>query len=138
MLDTGIDVPEIVNLVFAKPVKSKVKFWQMIGRGTRLCPGLYGYDDNGKPLDKQKFRIFDHWGNFEYHELHTEEAEVTATKSLAQKRFEAWVMLGAAAQRKFDKQAVDLVAHQLREQINALDEKSIAVQKVASKSAVQR
>lgn len=128
MLDTGIDVPEIVNLVFAKPVKSKVKFWQMIGRGTRLCPGLYGYDDNGKPLDKQKFRIFDHWGNFEYHELHTEEAEVTATKSLAQKRFEAWVMLGAAAQRKFDKQAVDLVAHQLREQINALDEKSIAVQ----------
>lgn len=53
MLDTGIDVPEIVNLVFAKPVKSKVKFWQMIGRGTRLCAGLYGYDDNGKPLDKQ-------------------------------------------------------------------------------------
>lgn len=128
MLDTGIDVPEIVNLVFAKPVKSKVKFWQMIGRGTRLCPGLYGYDDNGKPQDKQKFRIFDHWGNFEYHELHTEEAEVTATKSLAQKRFEAWITLGTAAQRKFDKQAVDLVAHQLREQINALDEKSIAVQ----------
>ncbi len=94
MLDTGIDVPEIVNLVFAKPVKSKVKFWQMIGRGTRLCSGLYGNDENGKPLDKQKFRIFDHWGNFEYHELHTEEAEVTATKSLAQKRFEAWVMLG--------------------------------------------
>ena len=64
MLDTGIDVPEIVNLVFAKPVKSKVKFWQMIGRGTRLCPGLYGYDDNGKPLDKQKFRIFRSLGQF--------------------------------------------------------------------------
>ena len=45
----------------------------MIGRGTRLCSGLYGNDDNGNPLDKQKFRIFDHWGNFEYHELHTEE-----------------------------------------------------------------
>lgn len=60
----------------------------------RASVRLYGYDDNGKPLDKQKFRIFDHWGNFEYHELHTEEAEVTATKSLAQKRFEAWVMLG--------------------------------------------
>ncbi len=111
MLDTGIDVPEIVNLVFAKPVKSKVKFWQMIGRGTRLCPGLYGNDGNGKSLDKQKFRIFDHWGNFDYHELHSEEAEVKPTKSLAQKRFEAWVTLGAAAQRKFDKQAVDLVAH---------------------------
>ncbi len=96
----------------AKPVKSKVKFWQMIGRGTRLCAGLYGYDDNGKPLDKQKFHIFDHWGNFDI-TRHTEEAEVTTTKSLAQKRFKAWIMLGAAAQRKFDKQAVDLVAHQL-------------------------
>ncbi|CAQ86024.1 MULTISPECIES: DEAD/DEAH box helicase family protein [Photorhabdus] len=128
MLDTGIDVPEIVNLVFAKPIKSKVKFWQMIGRGTRLCPGLYGEDKNGKSLDKEKFRIFDHWGNFEYHELRTEEAEVTPAKSLAQKRFEAWITLGAAAQRKFDKQAVILVARQLQEQINALDEKSIAVQ----------
>jgi len=43
MLDTGIDVPEVVNLVFAKPVKSKVKFWQMIGRGTRLCKNLFGH-----------------------------------------------------------------------------------------------
>ena len=42
MLDTGIDVPEIVNLVFFKPVRSKTKFWQMIGRGTRLCPDLFG------------------------------------------------------------------------------------------------
>ena len=40
MLDTGIDVPEILNLVFFKKVMSKAKFWQMIGRGTRLCPGL--------------------------------------------------------------------------------------------------
>lgn len=128
MLDTGIDVPEIVNLVFAKPVKSKVKFWQMIGRGTRMCSGLYGEGKNDKSLDKQKFRIFDHWGNFEYHELRTEEAEVIPTKSLAQKRFEAWIALGTAAQRKFDKQAVILVARQLQEQINALDEKSIAVQ----------
>ena len=61
MLDTGIDVPEIVNLVFAKPVKSYVKFWQMIGRGTRLCKNLFG---PGK--HKKSFLIFDHWGNFEY------------------------------------------------------------------------
>ncbi|EMM0837340.1 DEAD/DEAH box helicase family protein [Enterobacter ludwigii] len=128
MLDTGIDVPEIVNLVFAKPVKSKVKFWQMIGRGTRLAKGLYGFDENGKSLDKEKFRIFDHWGNFEYHELNTEEIEVTASKPLAQKRFEAWIELGRAALRKFDKQAVNRVAAQLLVQINALDENSIAVQ----------
>ena len=63
MLDTGIDVPEVVNLVFAKPVKSFVKFWQMIGRGTRLCQNLFG---PGK--DKTSFSIFDHWGNFEFFE----------------------------------------------------------------------
>ena len=60
MLDTGIDVPEVLNLVFFKKVMSKAKFWQMIGRGTRLCPGLM---DGG---DKQKFYIFDFCGNFEF------------------------------------------------------------------------
>lgn len=60
MLDTGIDVPEILNLVFFKKVMSKAKFWQMIGRGTRLCSGLI----NGQ--DKEKFYIFDFCGNFEF------------------------------------------------------------------------
>ena len=61
MLDTGIDIPELLNLVFAKPVKSYVKFWQMIGRGTRIKKDFYA---PGK--DKDKFRIFDHWSNFEW------------------------------------------------------------------------
>ena len=60
MLDTGIDVPEVLNLVFFKKVMSKAKFWQMIGRGTRLCKGLL----DGK--DKEKFYIFDFCGNFEF------------------------------------------------------------------------
>ena len=60
MLDTGIDVPEVVNLVFFKKVMSKAKFWQMIGRGTRLCPGLLDGED------KDKFYIFDFCGNFEF------------------------------------------------------------------------
>lgn len=60
MLDTGIDVPEVLNLVFFKKVMSKAKFWQMIGRGTRLCPGLLD------GADKQKFYIFDFCGNFEF------------------------------------------------------------------------
>ena len=60
MLDTGIDVPEVLNLVFFKKVMSKAKFWQMIGRGTRLCPGLM----DGQ--DKNKFYIFDFCGNFEF------------------------------------------------------------------------
>lgn len=63
MLDTGIDVPEVLNLVFFKKIMSKAKFWQMIGRGTRLCPGLI----NGG--DKDKFYIFDFCGNFEFFRL---------------------------------------------------------------------
>ncbi len=60
MLDTGIDVPEVVNLVFFKKVMSKAKFWQMIGRGTRLCPSLFDGED------KDKFYIFDFCGNFDF------------------------------------------------------------------------
>ena len=60
MLDTGIDVPEVVNLVFFKKVMSKAKFWQMVGRGTRLCPGLLD------GADKEKFYIFDFCGNFDF------------------------------------------------------------------------
>ena len=61
MLDTGIDVPEVLNLVFFKPVYSRIKFWQMIGRGTRLCPELFGPDDA-----KKDFRIFDFCFNFAF------------------------------------------------------------------------
>jgi type I restriction enzyme R subunit len=60
MLDTGIDIPEVLNLVFFKKVLSKAKFWQMIGRGTRLCPGLID------GADKKEFYIFDFCGNFEF------------------------------------------------------------------------
>ena len=66
MLDTGIDVPECLNLVFFKKVMSKAKFWQMIGRGTRLCPGLRDGED------KDKFYIFDFCGNFEFFRLYAE------------------------------------------------------------------
>ena len=61
MLDTGIDIPEVANLVFFKPVYSKIKFWQMIGRGTRLCPELFG-----PGVDKQDFRVFDFCFNFDF------------------------------------------------------------------------
>ncbi len=67
MMDTGIDVPEIVNLVFFKKVRSKIKFWQMIGRGTRLCPSLGVLDPlNGSHGDKERFYIFDWCRNFEF------------------------------------------------------------------------
>jgi len=65
MLDTGVDIREVVNLVFAKPVFSKIKFWQMIGRGTRV---LEKEPAKRKPwcMHKDKFLIMDHWNNFEY------------------------------------------------------------------------
>lgn len=66
MMDTGIDVPEVLNLVFFKKVMSYAKFWQMIGRGTRLCPGLIDGED------KSKFYIFDFCGNFEFFRMSKE------------------------------------------------------------------
>ncbi len=75
MLDTGIDVPEVLNLVFFKKVMSKAKFWQMIGRGTRLCPGLLD------GADKEKFYIFDFCGNFEFFRMNKERE--TASNGLA-------------------------------------------------------
>lgn len=66
MLDTGIDIPEVLNLVFFKKVMSKSKFWQMIGRGTRLCPKLID------GVDKDKFYIFDFCGNFEFFRMNKE------------------------------------------------------------------
>ncbi len=78
MLDTGIDVPEVVNLVFFKLVRSKTKFWQMIGRGTRLCKDLFG---PGK--DKQFFYLFDYCQNLEYFSHNPDGVEGEAPKSLS-------------------------------------------------------
>lgn len=82
MLDTGIDVPEVVNLVFFKTVRSKVKFLQMIGRGTRLCPNLFG-----PGLDKQEFFIFDFCGNFEYFNENPAGAVSPMTEPLGKRLF---------------------------------------------------
>jgi type I restriction enzyme, R subunit len=122
MLDTGIDIPEILNLAFAKPVKSPVKFWQMIGRGTRLCPDLF------RPgQDKKIFRIFDHWGNFERFEMGYRPAEPTRGKSLLQLVFEERLTLAETALQKSEigafEQAIGLIAAD----IAALPEESIAV-----------
>lgn len=122
MLDTGIDVPEVVNLIFAKPVKSKVKFWQMIGRGTRLCKDLFG-----PGLDKGEFLIFDHWGNFAFHDLDAEEVELTVPKSLTQRRYEARIELAALALARSDIPAFDVLALQIQQDAVALPDGSISV-----------
>lgn len=83
MLDTGIDVPEVVNLVFFKKIRSKAKFWQMIGRGTRLCADLFGPGQ-----DKEYFIIFDYLRNFEFFRENEKGIEGKITKSLTQRLFE--------------------------------------------------
>ncbi|RMM55471.1 type I restriction enzyme, R subunit [Pseudomonas syringae] len=122
MLDTGIDVPEVVNLVFAKPVKSWVKFWQMIGRGTRLRPNLFG---PGK--HKREFLIFDHYGNFEFFEQEYQEPEDTGGKSLLQITFETRLELAQAALRLSHATAFDTAIDMLRADIADLPETSVAV-----------
>lgn len=122
MLDTGIDVPECVNLVFAKPIKSKVKFWQMVGRGTRLCENLYGPGS-----DKKHFLIFDHWGNFEHFKMNPDEDEGTQSKSLAQKVFEAKLVLAVEALKKAEMEIFADVIPQIKADIDSLNDKTIAV-----------
>lgn len=82
MLDTGIDVPDILNLVFFKPVLSGIRFKQMIGRGTRLSPGVFGYGQ-----DKREFYIFDWCGNFEYFKENPNGTEGVQSQSLAERLF---------------------------------------------------
>ena len=88
MLDTGIDIPEVANLVFFKPVYSKIKFWQMIGRGTRLCPELFGPGD-----DKQDFRVFDVCFNFDFFRENPEGIEGRGIVPLGTRLFRARVQL---------------------------------------------
>jgi type I restriction enzyme R subunit len=88
MLDTGIDVPEVVNLVFFKIVRSKTKFWQMIGRGTRLCPDLFGPD-----MHKENFLVFDFCQNFEFFNQNPKTSEGALAPSISEKLFVARVDL---------------------------------------------
>ena len=93
MLDTGIDVPEVANLVFFKPVYSRIKFWQMIGRGTRLCPDLFGPGQ-----DKEDFRIFDFCFNFDFFRENPEGINVNDSAPLGTRLFRARVQLLAHLQ----------------------------------------
>ena len=114
MLDTGIDVPSILNLVFFKRVKSKIKFMQMIGRGTRLYDG------------KDKFYIFDWCNNFEYFSVHTEGASPVAVKSLTERLFSlrldiAFALQSAGHQEKEeDKRLHDELKETLHRQVESL------------------
>ncbi len=91
MLDTGIDIPEVVNLVFFKLVRSKTKFWQMVGRGTRLCPDLFGPGQ-----DKAHFFIFDYCQNLEFFSQNPDTTDGALAASLGTRLFRARLELLAA------------------------------------------
>ncbi len=82
MLDTGIDIPAVVNLVFFKMIRSKTKFYQMLGRGTRLAPELFGPQQ-----DKITFYIFDYCQNFEFFNANPQGITASPPESLSQRLF---------------------------------------------------
>ncbi len=123
MLDTGIDVPECVNLVFFKLVRSKTKFWQMIGRGTRLCPDLFGPDDH-----KAAFNVFDFCQNLEYFNQPLIPADMPGMPPLSEQIFKTRLelieqcdTLGILSEER------DMVAATLREMIASMNEHNFLV-----------
>lgn len=102
MLDTGIDVPEVVNLVFFKVVRSKTKFWQMLGRGTRLCPNLFAPDDH-----KQFFYLFDYCQNLEFFSQNPDHTDGSAGESLSTRLFKARLTMIAELEARKDSETKD-------------------------------
>ena len=116
MLDTGIDVPEVVNLVFFKLVRSRVKFWQMIGRGTRLCEDLFAPGEH-----KQEFVIFDYCENLEFFDAHPAGYDSVTQESVKQKIFKRRLELAIALQNApMEDAATKDFAGQLKDQLHAV------------------
>ena len=129
MLDTGIDVPEVLNLVFFKFVRSKIKFWQMVGRGTRLCENV-----SGDGVDKKDFMLFDWCGNVEYFN-HLAEKEPEPQQSLSTRLFKVRTNLVTALQDSKEKDApgVEKLTTSIKEtlvgQVQSLNDNKIGVRK---------
>lgn len=119
MLDTGIDIPSIMNLVFAKPVFSRAKFWQMIGRGTRL------YDE---VFIKEKFVIFDYWGNFKHFNENPNGYETKEQISLNRKIFNENIQL----LKNLENEGFDYIREEIREQINSLPKEDFFIKSKAT------
>jgi type I restriction enzyme R subunit len=110
MLDTGIDIPEVVNLVFFKIVRSKTKFWQMVGRGTRLSPDLFGPGQ-----DKEFFYLFDYCDNLAFFGANAEGTESQAADSLSTRLFKYRLELIEELDRRFRQQGFEAAAPEVRD-----------------------
>lgn len=135
MLDTGIDVREIVNLVFAKPVYSYTKFWQMIGRGTRV---LEEDPAKRKPwcTDKDKFLIIDCWSNFQYFKMHPKGREPGSQTPLPVRLFQARLSKLEAALKTTKNDIVEKVKEDLKGDLKALPENNVVV--LENKSVLEK
>ncbi len=124
MLDTGIDVRELVNLVFAKPVYSYTKFWQMIGRGTRLLE-----PEKIKPWCTQKdnFLILDCWDNFEYFKLNPRGKELKGQIPLPVRLFGVRLEKIEEAQKQNKSEIVNKEIQKIRKQVEALPKNSVVI-----------
>ncbi len=128
MLDTGIDVPDVLNLVFFKVVKSKIKFMQMIGRGTRLSENIFG---EGK--DKEYFYIFDWCRNFEYFDKNPDGQKAIVVQSLTEKIFTLRAKIAFHLQHQkyqedeYAKGLHDEIKTLLKEQVSVLSDSHISV-----------
>ena len=117
MLDTGIDVPEVVNLVFFKVVRSKTKFWQMLGRGTRLCPDLFGPGE-----DKRFFYVFDYCQNVEYFNVNPDATDGALSPSLSTKLFTGRLeLLATLDERAVESEVRRSIAELLRAEVTAMN-----------------
>lgn len=126
MLDTGVDIPEVCNLVFAKPVFTKIKFWQMIGRGTRherICKHKE-WLPYGK---KEHFLIFDFWNNFDYFNMHPEGKEESPTEAITTRIFKTRVEQLRGFIQSRDKKKIEETKQKMLEDINKLPLKSASV-----------
>jgi len=137
MLDTGVDVLEVVNLVFAKPVYSFVKFWQMIGRGTRI---LDREPSKRKPwcVEKNKFLIIDCWGNFDFFKMKPEGRELGTQISLPVRLFKARLDKFEAATAASRGDVVEAVKVDLRKDLAALPKNNVLVLDKQADLAVTR
>ena len=126
MLDTGVDVEEVCNLVFAKPVFSKIKFWQMIGRGTRhddICE-YREWLPNGK---KEFFLIFDFWKNMEYFNMHPEGRKTHEGEALPSKIFLARLQQYDYFLKKKDQKYTKLIKNKILEDVASLPKKTVSI-----------
>ena len=126
MMDTGIDVPEVCNLVFAKPVFSKIKFWQMLGRGTR-ADAVCEYREWLPNGEKEYFKVFDFWNNFEYWDMNPEGVKNESTEAITNRIFLLKIkQLNELISRSNDKLA-EQVKESLIEDIKTLPQDSVSV-----------